>query len=287
MKHMPQQSTTVTTRSGFTLLELLAVITIISILLALIMPIFSGILGRGDNVAVSAEMTQLDQALAASKAKFGNFPPSRLSIPTSAGGWDAKSRAEIKSIWPQFNFGNCGGLPGGFPANKLDLSGAECLVFFLGGVESGTTAAPVLGGFSKNPLRPWSQSENVDGPFMEFDLSRMTDVDGDDLYEYLDAIPDQDVPILYVSASGGRYNKDNDAGVVDDYDVFGSARDMSELYTQADGKTPHRKDSYQLISAGADSEYGIGGKFTPGESLPSSRKNEVDNITNFSGGTLN
>ena len=57
-------------------------------------------------------------------------------------------------------------------------------------------------------------------------------------------------------------------------------------------------ESYQIISAGADRIFGVGGQYTTagsGERLPvsgfespaiSSRQNENDNITNFSTGTL-
>jgi prepilin-type N-terminal cleavage/methylation domain-containing protein len=288
MKHMIKPSIG---RHGFTLLELLAVITIIAILLALILPTLSGIIGSGDQAAVSAEMTQLDQALATFKSTYGEYPPSSIFIPAQGGTWNVKSRAAISKIWPQFDFSSRGGLNN---ADRLHLNGAECLVFFLGGIESGSVTAPVLGGFSRNPLTPWTASENPHGPFMEFDLGRMVDVDGDDAYEYLDALPSQETPILYLSTGGTRYNKDNDPAL-DDYDVHVTdinnpsvdPRDLKEVYMQANGKTPYRADSYQLISPGEDGEYGTGGTYTPDEDFPTDRRVEADNITNFSSGTLN
>lgn len=275
-----------TVRSGFTLLELIAVVAIIAILLALLLPVLQGILGTGNQAAVAADLTQLDQALTSFKSKFGDYPPSSLTIPAAGSTWGAKHRAAIKSFWPQFDFTTNGGLGN---SSALNLSGAECLVFFLGGIESGTPDAPVLAGFSKNPLTPWSASGNPDGPFMEFDLSRISDVDGDDLFEYLDAMPDQSTPIMYVSASGGRYNKTTDSGAHDDYDVYGDddPRNMLGCYMQADGSTPQRKDSFQLISPGEDGEYGEGGAYSPDEELTGTRRTEVDNITSFSSGTLN
>ena len=123
---------------------------------------------------------------------------------------------------------------------------------------------------------------------MEFDLGRMTDVDGDNMFEYLDALPDQTTPILYLSAAGGRYNKATDATVHDDYDVFGDSdpRNLAQCYTQPDGSTLWKSDTFQLISPGSDGEYGAGGPFSPDEDLDSTRGQEGDNITNFSGGTL-
>jgi prepilin-type N-terminal cleavage/methylation domain-containing protein len=291
MKHLARQSRQSTARRGFTLIELLTVITIIAILLSLILPTLSGVLGSGDLAAVSAEMTQLEQALATFKSQYGEYPPSNIFIPGQGGTWNVKSRAAISKIWPQFDFPSRGGLNN---ADPLHLNGAECLVFFLGGIEGGSVSAPVLAGFSRNPLKPWTESENPHGPFMEFDLGRMDDQDEDGAYEYLDALPGQETPILYLSTGGTRYNKDNDPAL-DDYDVHVTdisnpavdARDLKEVYMQANGKTPYRADSYQLISPGEDGEYGVGGAYTPDEDLPNDRRAEADNITNFSSGTLN
>ena len=276
-------------RHGFSLIELMIVIAIIAILMALILPALNRVLGRGDTVAVSAEFTQLDQALTSFKAKFGDYPPSYLKIPSvpvsGTPVWDPKSRAAVKAIWPQFDFNTNGGL--NTPVD-IFLNGAECMVFFLGGLENGDITSPVVAGFSKNPLSPWTVSENADGPFMEFDLSRMMDADGDKLFEYKDAFPDQSGPILYLSGSGGRYNKDNDPAAPDDYDVFAlTDLNMTSCYRQADDKTPQRNDSFQLISPGPDGQYGAGGGYTTGQALPANRKDEADNITNFSGGPLN
>ena len=141
-------------RAGFTLLELLAVIAIISILLALIFPALSNVFATSQVTAVSAEFTQLDQALTSFKAKYGDYPPSNLIIPTaadaSAGNWNVRTRAAIESIWPQFNFATRGGLDAAVP--NLDLNGAECLVFFLGGMQNGNPASPVPGRFFKEPV---------------------------------------------------------------------------------------------------------------------------------------
>lgn len=276
-------------RSGFTLIELLAVISIIAILLALILPAIGGARRRAAIVAVQTEMKQVEQALATFESRFGVLPPSNLLIPASGDPWDAKSRAAVRAIWPQFDFAGRGGLaPAMFPTGK-HLNGAECLVFFLGGVEGGSPGAAVIGGFSKNPRTPWQAAENPEGPFMEFDLGRIVDVDGDDLFEYLDRTEGQTTPLLYLSSQGKRYNKTNDSAVLDDYSVFGdNTRNLQSVYLQADGNTPHRQDSYQLISPGEDGLYGPGGTFTPGEDLSGgeARRPERDNITNFSDGTL-
>jgi len=294
-------------RSGFTLIELLAVITIIAILLALILPAISGVMRNARNAEAATELTKIDQALTTFREKFGEYPPSFLSIPAAGGTWNASSRAAIKSIWPQFNFATNGGLGN---STAFNLSGAECLVFFLGGIQNGNISAPGVYGFSTNPLSPWTQSGNPDGPFLEFDFGRLTDVDGDGLFEYVDTLAGQTTPILYLSGGGGNMNRDNDNELRvlpphndtlvqgnDDYDVFdptgaNSSKNMKACYLQPDGDAdftnniPYKKDSFQLISPGEDGEYGTGGVYSEGEDLSGNRRIEADNITNFSGGTL-
>ena len=306
-------------QAGFTLLELLVVIVVISILMSLILPAISGVMRRARIAEVSAEFTQLDQALTTFKSKFGQHPPSSLTVPVAGSAWSPADRAKVKGIWPQFNFATNGGMSN---TVAVHLNGAECLVFFLGGVNTGSAATPNLQGFSKNPLSPWTATGNPDGPFMEFDSGRLVDVDGDGVVEYLDALPGQTTPILYLSGAGSSMNKDNDA-VADDFDVFTDAplsfsfhasKNMSFPYTKPGGTVPYNKDTFQLISPGDDGLYGPGGYFEDGVDVGDldlngnstilnadadsdgvfevtdfieARRVEADNITNFNGGTLN
>ena len=280
-------------RAAFTLLELLTVITIISILTGLILVAIGGVRRRAAVAAVQAEMQQIEQSLTTFESRYGSLPPSNLVIPTagSASAWAPESRSIVRGLWPQFDFATNGGLGNTSP---IHLNGAECLVFFLGGVESGTTDAPVLSGFSKNPALPWQVSASSDGPIHEFDLGRMSDVDGDQIFEYLSNV-DSATPLLYLSSRGKRYNKVNapsanvSAYPNDDYDVlkFGDrARNLQGCYLGADGSAPLRADSFQLIYPGEDDEYGTGGVF-PDPNDYATRTYERDNITNFSGGTFN
>lgn len=239
---------------------------------------------------VSAEISQLDNAIAKFKSIYNVEPPSSLYVPVVGGTWAAADRSKVRAIWPQFDFSTNGGLGAG----DFHLSGAECLVFFLGGVPT-TTSPPALLGFSKSPSVPWSSAgANREGPFFEFDNARLVDVDADSVLEYVDPLPDQNTPYAYFSSQGRAYTKSNAAGTLlsqrDDFDIHGgnaNAKDFSSIYLKtASPSVPHRSGGYQIISPGWDGLYGLGGVFTDGSELTGARLAEADNITNFSGGAL-
>ena len=276
-------------RRGFTLIELLIVIVIIGILMGLIIPAVMRARTQVQVAAVSTEITQLDQAVTSFKTRFGIEPPSSLTIPTSATGWTAEHRQKVLRVWDQFDFATCGGL--GYPATEVNLNGAECLVFFLGGLNSNPSGPANLIGFSKNPRTPWTAvGENRDVPFYDrFDSDRLVDLDGDGAVEFVDSLPGQTSPFLFFSSQGKSYRKSNNATLWDDFDVHGgvtNAEDMSLLYLGADNKTPQRAQGFQIVSPGLDGIYGIGGIYTDGSELTGSRSFEADNITNFSGGQM-
>ena len=181
-------------RGGFTMIELLMVIVIIAILVGLLLPAINGALKSARRSAVSAEISQLAQALANFKSKYGDYPPSRfLAIengnysqaigsttpltantldPTSPGTGDItlgqlaqRSVAAIRKFWPRVNTST------GITANTLVydfngnnqydapyvLHGHQCLVFFLGGVPSLDSEGNFgMLGFDKNPTNPFT-----------------------------------------------------------------------------------------------------------------------------------
>ncbi|HBC59685.1 MAG TPA: hypothetical protein DC058_00510 [Planctomycetaceae bacterium] len=281
-------------RGGFSLIELLVAIVIIAILMALILPAIAGARSRAQVAQVTSDITQLDNAIAKFKSVYNVEPPSSLYIPPvgDASKWPAADRSKVRAIWPQFNFDTNGGLANG--TKDLHLNGAECLVFFLGGVEQfSSDGTPMVIGFSKDPRSPWQTAgTNREGPFFEFANERFTDLDGDKLLEYIDALPGQTTPYLYLSSQGRNYLRKNDTGKLDDYDVFGGAnndKDLKFVYLKtSEPPQAHRANGYQIISPGRDGLYGAGGVFKDSETLKNdaNRQAEVDNITNFSGGQL-
>lgn len=66
------------TRRGFTLVELLVVITVLGLLVALLVPAVMSAMRRGRQAQAEAQVNTLAAALASFNAKFGMYPPSRL-----------------------------------------------------------------------------------------------------------------------------------------------------------------------------------------------------------------
>ena len=228
---------------------------------------------------IRTEVFSLESAIANFKMRFGMDPPSSVTFHSTKQGWEAdrKSREAIRQLWPTFDFETCGGMYN-VPADGIRLKGAECLVFFLGGVIDPVAGVPV--GFSKNDANPFIVEWNHHPPLFEFVQSRFVDFDHDGFHEFLDPYPGQTKPYLYISSNEGRG--------YDPADFGGAMRDIYRTGSSPDAK-PWKPAGFQIISPGTDHEYGSGGVYDP-ESVElandSGRKAEFDNVTNFAPGVL-
>ena len=265
-------------RAGFTILELLIVIVIISALAGLVLVGVFPAIQRARAMEVKAEITRLETAITAFKNEYGVEPWSSFCLAESAAAWTAgqQSKTRLRRIWPDYNFGGFGDLNGDGDTNDcIWLTSSECLVFLLGGVASGKT----LTGFSKNPQNPFSLSgENRTTSFYEFDVARLVDTDGDGFWEYLDTLDGQNTPLLYASSNNGQGYEDLAGAPV--------------YYLQSDGTTPWKNNSHQLISPGADGDFGFDPQRNPDMSPPVYTGStsamvaaQRDNVTNFITGT--
>ncbi|MFN9268623.1 MAG: prepilin-type N-terminal cleavage/methylation domain-containing protein [Planctomycetaceae bacterium] len=330
MRVSPSRPTRLAPRAGFTLVELIVVIVIIGILAALILPAISRVFGTARTAQVVTEIRGLETAIAAFKAKYGVEPPSQITLCLTSTGWSQypESRAAIQQIWPQFDFRDYNANPNvagmkcpswwatSFQNDAAGhkvfrLNSGECLAFFLGGVipdapSSGKTLGPL--GFANNPRTPFDPAiTSRVPPFFEFDNGRIRDTDGNGFPEYVDSLPgDQRKAYLYFSSydgTGYRASEElylNNNPVVGLRDVYrqGTAPLAPGLSTGQSGHPaqrlqPFKPQSFQIISAGVDNDYGLGGVYNPdltngGLTTNGSTPDRAgfDNITNFSSGTL-
>jgi prepilin-type N-terminal cleavage/methylation domain-containing protein len=233
----PVESQRAAARLAFTLLELLIAISIIAILASLILAVAGSASRKAHDAQVSADILNLATGIAAFKQRFGVEPPSSIYLYEQASGWTnasdpnaARSMGLIRQIWPQFDFtygayasqSNAVDINGNGTTNDvISLTGAECLVFFLGGIPGGSGGPPM--GFSQSPADPFNvpgvgAARQVVGTnrerFTEFDVSRLflyspansvvSGVMYHSMNTYKDPLTSQTQPYLYLSSYGGQ-----------------------------------------------------------------------------------
>lgn len=170
-------------RGGFTLVELLVVITIIAILFALASAAVVKALGKSDEVRTRNDITQLQNGHQAFRTDFQvSYIPDRLILPP---GDDptGESLQYISTLWPRINSAYLKkndataraiwGVPNQ-PNTIIILQGHQTLVFFLGGARD---AGGIPIGFSTNATDPLdkiailsggSPTPTRKGPYFEF-----------------------------------------------------------------------------------------------------------------------
>jgi prepilin-type N-terminal cleavage/methylation domain-containing protein len=321
--HSPRGRRPAACRGGFTLIELLVVLAILGMLAGLLLTAVIPAMGSGRVTGVVAEISSLEKAIQDFKLRYGIEPPSFFVFYEDGPNWGTsnaakRSRALMNRLWPDYDFAQRDINGNGNNMDVITLQGTECLVFFLGGpgLLNGTNRQPL--GFSVNPTNPFAAGGQRAGPFYEFDLARLCDVDGDGNPEYLDPLPGQTLPYLYFSSYEGAgyrpFGLNGMAGDADDeiLSTSSGALLIQSIYMTQDDNwnapmAPRptaqaanylKPKSFQIISPGPDFQFGAGGQFVAGRGLAvkngvndpyrdiSARRTEFDNITNFSGGML-
>ena len=229
-------------RLAFTLLELLIAMAVIGILAGLLLTVAGGANKAAHDAQVAVDIQNLAKSIAAFKQTFNVEPPSRITLYEQATGWTTdttdgpRSMGLIRQIWPQFDFNytaeggqidiNGDGFNTGDGSNTtngtITLTGAECLVFFLGGIPSAAspankwyasplaTVAGAPTGFSLNPADPFSRTGSNRQHFHEFDASRLFlylapgSSSPHTMNTYKDTYSGQTQPYLYYSTYGGQ-----------------------------------------------------------------------------------
>ncbi len=151
---------------GFTLVEMLVVISIIAILAALLIPTVGRVMRQQRTSAISIEITNLAQAVEAYKLKNKDYPPDFSNV--------FGVQDHMKKAFPRNQLNVAAWLTTPPAANQLDpraLDPSEALVFWLGG------------GLKKNQRNPIRGTGEKD-IYFEFKTEQLVDSDGDGWMEY-------------------------------------------------------------------------------------------------------
>lgn len=154
-------------RRGYTLVEMMVVITIIAILAGLTSAAVMSALWNAKQTRIKVELDQLDTAMKAFRERYGAYPPANLRINPSAGASDPVGanlplRAFIAKAFPRYNQANL----------FADLQAAGAETTYSNPINPAAALVFWLRGFSPDVTRPFTGA-GVRTPLYNFDKSRL------------------------------------------------------------------------------------------------------------------
>lgn len=282
---------TPSSRSGFTLVELLVVISIIGVLAGLLVPAVFSVRRTMNNGMVKFEVQSLADAVEKYRTKYGDYPPDgsdwRIMETHIRKAFPSILQSEINLLNPQYSTTQVPGWPSLSSGNLLIrndfetsnvrvMDPAEALVFFLGGFSS-DSQKPFTGKggpFAKNPdtgaLEYNLQRENS---FYEFASGRLNGADdtgrGGAANDLLPVYNSYATITPYVYFDHRTYQINRGSGVVffnyhratspsDPNDaLYGVARPLLSAALAVNTKAGYEASkTFQVISPGIDGFYG-------------------------------
>ena len=160
-RQTPVHSDLVTTprfhrRSGFTLVELLAVIMIIALLAGLLTPAVMRARNSARNAAIKAEIDMLHMAIMNYKNEYGSFPPCFSDVTSGT----SPAAKHLQRLFPR-----CANGVAEFTAvNAVPITPSNAIVSWLGGYTS-DPSLPLSGAGGRKKLFDFDQSRVLNGTY--------------------------------------------------------------------------------------------------------------------------
>jgi prepilin-type N-terminal cleavage/methylation domain-containing protein len=299
-------------RPGFTLVELLVVIAIIAVLISLTAAAVFRVREQGNVVKNRHNITQMQTSIQAFTSKTGvDYIPSRIILyndlssyllPTATP-FEKSSLTYLLAVWPRlgkqagapnraftadlfpasdprYSLGWCPDDPGASLKSAYELEGDQCIVFFLGGIQSGRSCQ----GFGVDKTNP-TCINNVkrDPSFMDFPIESLEYKGSPSTTRaatFLSFIDPYGMPYAYFSsrsfgrrytskdpqyqagldaayASGPGYARLDCNGLLNNDNTPANLAPYFEPYPAGASQVKfYARDSYQIISAGPDKKFG-------------------------------
>ncbi len=252
---------------GFTLVELLVVITIIGILIAILVPAVQAARLAAKRMVITTELASLSQACEAYKNSVGDYPPNFNNAALLNRHLSKRQRLAPAQLTQFAAFVQGGATP---------IDPCEALPFWLG-------AQSTNGSLHNNPVVPLqtgaiASRSGEPKSFFEFDASRLIDRDNDGWYEYAAPGTNGAPYVLFDSRSYANYTTNTVAiGTVN-----GEDRGNTKPYLAASPPNSFVEPTrFQILSSGLDGKFGGGGVAYPTGPYT---VDDRDNQTNFTDG---
>jgi len=249
--------------AGFTLVELLVVITIIAILIGLLLPAIQKVRIMGRKAQATNEISQITNAATNFKNDWGQVPPTTFTIPTTTSDAGFQLLAARYPRWAATQSGTI--TPALLNAGKT-LQGNQCMVYFLGG--------PMQTGWAHDAPRPPTGNA----------LTLYLDISANKLVIPSSGYP-SDMPV-YMDPFGKSYfyfGSNKIGGKYTGQPAFGGVSPYMEA-TAAGANKYVNENGCQVICSGEDKTFGPGGAWKAGDPSYVGGQPGYDDLANFNNG---
>jgi len=259
---------------------MLVVIAIISIMLALIMGGVMMVRGVDMAATTNIEIREMATGLENFKARYGFYPPSRVTLSPSSATCDAI----VSQMWPGIDHTSAIGAGGLGLSGPVTLTGDQCLVFFLGGTQD-SDGCKGFSTSSRNPFqRPAAGELDRQSPFFKFKTQRLFTRPGSSFFSYGDGFYKLNVNGAERITYYAYFAPVKNVGYVDTHCTQGDFKGNTPKPFKDAASAYLNRQTFQIMSAGKNTLWGTARLWAAGMALTD--VDSIDNITNFANGPL-